>query len=136
MRSRDYETVECPSVRPSNCLSHIDRQQLRRAAGLPLSAVRQEISVDSHETRLNRDWRGWLFCRRRCWVGRQWQDITSRRLLFAHLLTNRRRHGYHVTRRHFSRTRQVAPHRLQQLIRPVYSLLRLYGAGWFSISFE
>ena len=36
MRSRVYVTVACPSVRLSVCL--VDRQQLRRAAGLPLSA--------------------------------------------------------------------------------------------------
>jgi len=45
MRSRVYETVKRPSghlsVRPSVC--SIDRQQQRRAAGLLLSAPRQEI---------------------------------------------------------------------------------------------
>jgi len=40
MRSRVYETVRRPSVRPS--VRPVDRQQHRRAAGLLLSAVRAE----------------------------------------------------------------------------------------------
>jgi len=51
IRTGIYVTLGCPSVRPSVCLSVCAaiRPQQRRAAGLLLSAVQQEISIDGGE---------------------------------------------------------------------------------------
>jgi len=51
IRTGIYVTLGCPSVRPSVCLSvcAVIRPQQRRAAGLLLSAVQQQISIDGGE---------------------------------------------------------------------------------------